>query len=125
MRTSKRPQQASAACAVHGRQHQRIGLRRQPGVGVQKQQGIGQCTRSTGIHLQRTTARRIHHGVDPGPSQRPRSVAAAAIDEHQFDATHAQRLQGLQRGLDTRGFVQRRNDDRQGRLHRTSFSAQS
>jgi hypothetical protein len=107
------------------RQYQNVGQRRQPGVGVQKQQCVGTGKRSTGVHLHGPPARRCRHSVHPRGRKMRRAIGAPAVRQHDLDAARTQGLQRSQRGLDAASLVQGGHDNGQDGLHRASFSAQS
>ena len=100
---------------------QRIGVRRQAGVGVQEQQHTSLRRGGAGVHLARAPARRADDLVGICGGQGRRAVKAAAIDDDELGAARAQRCQRLQKGCDAGRFVENRHDD--GQLHRLSAGA--
>jgi hypothetical protein len=99
-------------------------MRRKVGVGVQEKQSFAGRNRRSSVHLPRAPARRMDHPVGERHRDRRRRIGATAIDDDDLVASGAQRRERVERRSNSRGFVERRNNDRE--LHfLASFSDQS
>ena len=106
------------AAIGQGLGYQRIGLRRQAGVGVQKEQGVALGVLGAGVHLQRAAAwglNDLHRSevLGKGLGNGHGVVGAAAIGQHQLRATRQQGREGLQGRGQTGCLVERGHDDAQ------------
>ncbi len=95
--------------------HERVGVFRQHGIGMKKEEHVAACSPRAGVHLRRATAWGCDHRIRKLGRKLARAIAAAAVRDDDLDAARAQRRQRPQSRLDVCGFVQRRDDDRKPR----------
>ncbi len=110
------PCEGPERCAAH----QRIGVLRQRGIGVQEQQHIGRAGRGAGVHLGGSPARREQREVGMSPCHGQGVVLAAAVDHDEAHAASAKALQFTQTRGQRLGLVEHRHDDAECRSHAAS-----
>ena len=88
-----------------------IGVGREPGIGVKKQQYIAGGLGSARIHLQGAAARGRDHVIGAQAGALNGGIAAAAIDHDHLGAERTQIGKCVERGRDTFAFVEHRHDD--------------
>src|SRR5947209_8017104 len=104
----------SAPCALRAREpveNQPIRVRRQPRVGMEKEQDIAARNRGARIHLRGSPARAVDDKMSERLCERDSPIRAAAIDHDDFRAARAQRYERLEGGDNVPSFVEYRDND--------------
>ena len=86
---------------------------RKLGVTMQKQQDIASRTRSAGILLRSTAARRGNHDIRAHGSKIKRSVIASAVNHNHLGTPLTKRCEAIKCRCDALTFIEHGNDDRE------------
>ena len=104
------PDTAGAFQAV---EHHVIGIGRQSGVDMEKEQHVAGRLFSARVHLRPTPGRRGNDTVSAQPRTLDGRVAAAAVDHHHLGAERAQDRKRIEGCGDAFALVEDRHDDRE------------